>query len=89
MANARQKVSRCASSAAAESSPRQFSKARTRELFFSTTDNIEEDQALDDALYGLRGNNCLFRVGNPSGNFILVSFKKCCFVQLVPSIDLG
>jgi hypothetical protein len=34
--------------------------ARTRELFFSTTDNIEEDQALDDALYALRAfENCL------------------------------
>jgi hypothetical protein len=39
--------------------------ARTRELFFSTTDNIEtdnieEDQAPDDALYGLRAfENCL------------------------------
>jgi hypothetical protein len=34
--------------------------ARARELFFSSTDNIEEDQALDDALYALRGlQNCL------------------------------
>jgi hypothetical protein len=33
--------------------------ARARELFFSSTDNIEEDQALDDALYGLRAlQNC-------------------------------
>lgn len=28
--------------------------ARARELFGSTTDTIEEDQALDDALYALR-----------------------------------
>ena len=28
--------------------------ARARELFGSTTDMIEEDQALDDALYALR-----------------------------------
>lgn len=28
--------------------------ARARELFASTTDTIEEDQALDDALYALR-----------------------------------
>jgi hypothetical protein len=33
--------------------------ARARELFFSSTDNIEEDQALDDALYALRAlQNC-------------------------------
>ena len=33
---------------------------RARELFFSSTDNIEEDQALDDALYALRAlQNCL------------------------------
>ena len=32
---------------------------RARELFFSSTDNIEEDQALDDALYALRAlQNC-------------------------------
>src|SRR5437660_389049 len=28
--------------------------ARSRELFASTTDTIEEDQALDDALYAMR-----------------------------------
>jgi hypothetical protein len=28
--------------------------ARARELFASSTDTIEEDQALDDALYALR-----------------------------------
>lgn len=34
--------------------------ARARELFFSSTDTIEEDQALDDALYALRAlQNCL------------------------------
>ena len=34
--------------------------ARARELFFSSTDNIDEDQALDDALYALRAlQNCL------------------------------
>lgn len=34
--------------------------ARARELFFTSTDNIEEDQALDDALYALRAlQNCL------------------------------
>ena len=34
--------------------------ARARELFFNSTDNIEEDQALDDALYALRAlQNCL------------------------------
>jgi hypothetical protein len=33
--------------------------ARARELFFSGTDSIEEDQALDDALYALRAlQNC-------------------------------
>ena len=36
--------------------------ARARELFFSSSDNIEEDQALDDALYALRAlQNCLGR----------------------------
>jgi len=35
---------------------------RARELFFSNTDNIEEDQSLDDALYALRAlQNCLGR----------------------------
>jgi hypothetical protein len=34
--------------------------ARARELFFSSTDNIGEDKALDDALYALRAlQNCL------------------------------
>jgi hypothetical protein len=34
--------------------------ARARELFFSGADTIEEDQALDDALYALRAlQNCL------------------------------
>jgi len=34
--------------------------ARARELFFSGTDTIEEDQALDDALYALHAlQNCL------------------------------
>jgi len=34
--------------------------ARARELFFTRTDTIEEDQALDDALYALRAlQNCL------------------------------
>jgi hypothetical protein len=34
--------------------------ARARELFFSGHDTIEEDQALDDALYALRAlQNCL------------------------------
>jgi hypothetical protein len=34
--------------------------ARARELFNTTTDNIEEDQALDDALYALRAlQSCL------------------------------
>ena len=33
---------------------------RARELFASPTDNIEEDQALDDALYALRAlQSCL------------------------------
>jgi hypothetical protein len=33
---------------------------RARELFGSTTDTIEEDQALDDALYALRAlEHCL------------------------------
>jgi hypothetical protein len=33
--------------------------ARARELFFSSSDNIEEAQALDDALYALRAlQNC-------------------------------
>src|ERR1700752_111475 len=33
---------------------------RARELFGSTTDTIEEDQALDDALYALRAlQHCL------------------------------
>jgi hypothetical protein len=38
--------------------------ARARELFSSGIDTIEEDQALDDALYALRAlHNCLeFRV---------------------------
>jgi hypothetical protein len=34
--------------------------ARARELFATGTDNIEEDQALDDALYALRAlQSCL------------------------------
>lgn len=34
--------------------------ARARELFATPTDNIEEDQALDDALYALNAlRNCL------------------------------
>lgn len=34
--------------------------ARARELFSAGTDTIEEDQALDDALYALRAlQNCL------------------------------
>jgi len=34
--------------------------ARARELFATNTDNIEEDQALDDALYALRAlQSCL------------------------------
>jgi hypothetical protein len=34
--------------------------ARARELFFSGADTIEEDQALDDALYALKAlQNCL------------------------------
>jgi 2-keto-3-deoxy-galactonokinase len=34
--------------------------ARARELFAAGTDTIEEDQALDDALYALRAlQNCL------------------------------
>lgn len=34
--------------------------ARARELFFSGADTIEEDQALDDALYALRAlQSCL------------------------------
>ena len=34
--------------------------ARARELFNTSTDNIEEDQALDDALYALRAlQSCL------------------------------
>jgi hypothetical protein len=34
--------------------------ARARELFASNADNIEEDQALDDALYALRAlQSCL------------------------------
>jgi hypothetical protein len=34
--------------------------ARARELFSANTDTIEEDQALDDALYSLRAlQNCL------------------------------
>lgn len=34
--------------------------SRARELFATTTDNIEEDQALDDALYALKAlQNCL------------------------------
>jgi hypothetical protein len=36
--------------------------ARARELFASTADTIEEDQALDDALYALRAlQSCLTR----------------------------
>jgi hypothetical protein len=36
--------------------------ARARDLFSTSTDNIEEDQALDDALYALRAlQNCLRR----------------------------
>ena len=30
--------------------------ARARELFATNTDNIEEDQALDDALYALQAS---------------------------------
>lgn len=34
--------------------------ARARELFATSSDTIEEDQALDDALYALRAlQNCL------------------------------
>jgi hypothetical protein len=34
--------------------------ARARELFSASSDTIEEDQALDDALYALRAlQNCL------------------------------
>jgi hypothetical protein len=34
--------------------------ARARELFAASSDTIEEDQALDDALYALRAlQNCL------------------------------
>jgi hypothetical protein len=34
--------------------------ARARELFAEATDTVEEDQALDDALYALRAlHNCL------------------------------
>jgi hypothetical protein len=34
--------------------------ARSRELFAATSDTIEEDQALDDALYALRAlQSCL------------------------------
>jgi hypothetical protein len=36
--------------------------ARARELFASATDTIEEDQALDDALYALRAlQSCVNR----------------------------
>jgi precorrin-2 methylase len=36
--------------------------ARARELFASTTDTIEEDQALDDALYAMRAlQSCVSR----------------------------
>jgi hypothetical protein len=36
--------------------------ARARELFASTSDTIEEDQALDDALYALRAlHSCVLR----------------------------
>ena len=36
--------------------------ARARELFASSADTIEEDQALDDALYALRAlQSCLTR----------------------------
>jgi hypothetical protein len=43
--------------------------ARARELFSAGTDTIEEDQALDDALYALRAlQSCLnFRSAEPSG----------------------
>lgn len=35
---------------------------RSRELFASTTDTIEEDQALDDALYAMRAlQSCVNR----------------------------
>jgi hypothetical protein len=35
-------------------------KERARQLFATSTDNVEEDQALDDALYALRAlQNCL------------------------------
>jgi hypothetical protein len=35
--------------------------ARIRELFMATSDHIEEDQVLDDALYALRAlRNCVF-----------------------------
>ncbi len=34
--------------------------ARARQLFFAGSDTIEEDQALDDALYALRAlQNCM------------------------------
>jgi len=36
--------------------------ARSRELFASTTDTIEEDQALDDALYAMHAlQSCVSR----------------------------
>lgn len=36
--------------------------ARARELFAAGSDTIEEDQALDDALYGLRALQSCLRV---------------------------
>jgi len=39
--------------------------ARIRELFAVTSDHIEEDQILDDALYGLRAlRNCVVTRAN-------------------------
>jgi len=39
--------------------------ARVKELFFDTTDHIEEDQVLDDALYALRAlRNCVVSESN-------------------------
>jgi hypothetical protein len=46
--------------------------ARARELFAATTDTIEEDQALDDALYALKAlHSCLGLEDNHARRFIL------------------
>jgi len=38
--------------------------AHIKELFVATTDHIEEEQVLDDALYALRGlRNCVPQAG--------------------------